>query len=227
MRFCKFGISPDIIIPEDKYLTLVIEHKDFLYKFLSELYSLIYKPSNNDSSISLLIDNSPVSIDKSVLCFFNLIDFDFNSKQILTLLQKKFSSFLLEQDSINQRAVIESDLLRLFDDFKLCSGLNIVSGYSISDANLFKLASFRICEDEISLLDKICSYIDLMLELSSVRLIIFVFAKAFLSDDDIKLLFKHCIDSGCRMLLIENFNQKNSNEHESLYIIDCDLCSIV
>lgn len=227
MRFCKYGISPDIIIPEDQYLTLVIEHRDLLYQFLLELNSLINKSSDDDSSLSLLIDNSPVSIDKSVLCFFNLIDFDFNSKKILTLLQKKFSSFLLEQNSNNQRAVIETNLLRLFEDFKLYTGLNLESEDSISDNNLFKLANFQICNIEISLLDKICSYIDLMLELAPIRLIVFVFAKAFLSDDDIQQLFKHCIDSGCRMLLIENNVQKSTNEHESIYIIDSDLCTIV
>ena len=227
MRFCNYGISPDIIIPEDRYLTLVIENKDFLYRFLSELNSLVNKASNDDSSLSLLIDNSRVSMQKSVLCFFNLIDFDFNSKKVLTLLQKKFSSFLLEQDSINQKAVIESDVLRLFDDFKLYTGLNIESDSSISDANLFKLANFKITDVELTVLERICSFIDLMIELIPIRLIVLVFAKAFLSDEDIQLLFKHCVDSGCRMLLIENFVQKSNNKLESLYIIDCDLCPIV
>ena len=43
LRLVRYDISSDIVIPQDKYLTLVIENKEFLYKFISELRGQIEK----------------------------------------------------------------------------------------------------------------------------------------------------------------------------------------
>lgn len=218
-------ISPDIKIPYDKYLTLVIENKDLLFKYLMSIKLSIEENYEDDDSFVLFVNDYPSSIYKYSAAVLDLLTIDFNSKAIMTLVTKKLKLFLNKDESLIKKSQIESLLNDICSDFVFSSDFDLNYDIDFTENIFAKIANFKFDFDDLSLLERLCKYVDIMAELMPLKLFIIAFAKEFFADEQLDLLFKHCADKMCRLLLIENSNKAESL-HESVYIIDNDLCCV-
>jgi CRISPR type II-A-associated protein Csn2 len=91
LKLVRHDFSSDIVIPQDKYLTLVIENKEYLYKFISELRGQIEKSEYD--VFSFTIDGQVQSLSKYVNAIFDLTNIDLNAKPILNMITKNLGFF--------------------------------------------------------------------------------------------------------------------------------------
>lgn len=225
LRLVRNDISSDIIITQNKYLTLVIENKEFMYKFISELRGQIEK--GDYEVFSFIIDGQAKALSKYVNVIFDLTNIDLNTKPIMNMVSKKLGCFLTDNSQIDNKSMIESAVTNIIEDFKSYSGLSLDYDSELSESIIVKLANLRVSSnDGCCLLEKLCDYLDIIVELMPVRLLIIVFLKEYLSEEQIFNFNKYCISKDCKLLIIESCCLSKCYLDEQLYIIDQDLCVI-
>ena len=225
LRLVRYDISSDIVIPQDKYLTLVIENKEFLYKFISELRGQIEK--GDFDVFSFTVDGQTKTLSKYVNAIFDVTNIDLNTKPIMNMVTKKIGVFLTDNSQIDNKTMIESGVTNIIEDFKNYSGLNLDYDSEVSETIIVKLANLRISSDDRNcLLEKLCDYLDIIVELMPVRLLIVAFLKEFLNEEHISSFNRYCISKDCNLLIIESSCQTKCYLDEQLYVIDKDLCII-
>ena len=220
----KYGVEPSIEICENNFFVLSIENKAFLFKTLLEFRAQL--ENGEEGGFNLLLNDKPLSIAKSAAIVFDFTDIDFNSKSITNLLIKKFSEFITSGEQLEKLTGLESIVLGMIDDFRDYSGLNIEGGTNLTGANLNKAFSLKISDNKQSLLERLCEYVNLLCDLKPLKLFILVFAGAFLSEQDIDSLYRHCSDYAVRLLLIGGELTKQPSKNERRLIIDRDFCTI-
>ncbi|MGN1393723.1 MAG: type II-A CRISPR-associated protein Csn2 [Succinivibrionaceae bacterium] len=225
IRLVRYDISSDIVIPQDKYLTLVIENKEFLYKFISELRGQIDKGEYD--VFSFTIDGQAKSLSKYVNAIFDLTNIDLNTKLVMNMITKKLGMYLTDSSQIDNKSMIETGVTNIIEDFKDYSGLNLDYDSEVSEALIVKLANLRISNnDRICLIEKLCDYLDVIIELMPVKLLIVAFLKEFLNEEQILSFNRYCNSKDCNLLIIESSCLTKSYLDEKLYIVDQDLCVI-
>jgi len=224
LTLSRYGIEPSIAIPETHFFTLSVENKVLLLSILTELRSQTENGLSGNFNLSL--NQKSVTIEKSAAIMFDFTDIDFNSKTITNLLIKKFSEFLGFGEQAETMTNIENIVLNLTEDFRLKSGLNVECDAVINANNLAKICSLKIADDKQSFLERLCEYVNLICDLKPLKLFILVFGKAFLSKTDIGSLYRHCLDKGVRLLIIEGADKSELLSNERRLIIDADLCTV-
>lgn len=225
VRIVHNEITPDIVFLENNYLTLVIENKQYFYKYVSELRNLI-DGNPIDNSFSLMIDGSCKPLSKYAGYLFDLSYIDFNGKSIINMVIKKIGNFLSQGSQLDNKVKIESIVTDIMENFKFDSNINIEYDVLLTEALIAKMANISLRNEYDDLLEKIISYIDLVVELQPIKIFLILFAKEYLDEQKLILLNRHCIDKGCKLLLIESNHFSNVYSNEQLYIIDNDLCVI-
>lgn len=157
LKLVRHDFSSDIVIPQDKYLTLVIENKEYLYKFISELRGQIEKSEYD--VFSFTIDGQVQSLSKYVNAIFDLTNIDLNAKPILNMITKNLGFFLTDNSQLDNKSMIETGVTNIIEDFKNHSGLNLDYDSELSESIVVKLANLRVRSDnENCLLEKLCDY---------------------------------------------------------------------
>ncbi len=219
------SLTEDIKIPEEKYLTFVIEDKSLFYKFLNELNELIMG-INLEDSFKLICNGNALSIEKTVLGLFNIFELDFNSKKIMNLIIKKLGKFLTESESLERKFKIETEVTKLLHDFICYTNIDLAFEAVINETLIAKIGDIKVSSISTSPLHRICKYIDIIAELLPIKLVVFPFAKEFFNPDELFDLSKYCRDKGCALVVLENKLNTPKSINEDIFIIDRDLCCI-
>jgi CRISPR type II-A-associated protein Csn2 len=225
LTLARYGIEPSITIPETHFFSLAVENKSFLLDVVSGLRE--QSVDGKEGSFTLLLDDRVVNFEKSVSAVFDFTDIDFNSKQITNLLAKKFMEFLGLDEQAEALTELETDIFNLVENFRLSSGVNVEYDTSLNGRNIAKACSLKIAENNRSLPERLCEYVNLLSDLKPLKLFVLVFAKQFLEKIDLKNLYSHCIDRGIRLLIIEGSDQSELLPNEKRLVIDKDLCIIL
>jgi CRISPR type II-A-associated protein Csn2 len=223
IKLTHYEIDEDIIIPEDKFFTLIVENKKFLLRLLVEIKN---QTENNSGDFNLLYNEKAQNFEKSVAMISDFTDIDFNSKSISNLLLKNFGEFLGLGEQAMHLTTLESTILNIAEDFRIKSGLNIEYDTKVNANNIAKICSLKIADYGESLLERLCEYVNLICDLKPLKLFILIFGKEFLEDSEISEFYKHCCDKNVRLLFIEAKDSSCRNPDELRLIIDNDLCTI-
>lgn len=217
------NIETTIELESDRVNIIIIENAHEYFKVVSSMISAM---QGEESNFTFWENNDKIQASKCGELLLNNFSFDFADKKIITLLYKKLQiefnngDFLLSFNKIN--AEIGAFLQNLFMqiDFSLdYSELNI--------EDLLKACSVKPAKEYESLLDKIVSYINIFLELKSIKFFVFIGLKDVLSDDDLTLLYRHCEMQKVSLLLFESSKKRDLLPQEKAIIITEDLCEIV
>lgn len=224
LKLLHYEIEDGITISEENFFTLVIENKKFLLKILMELKRQV--EDGCDGGFSLTLNDKLLNLEKSASIIFDFTNINFNSRQIINLLGKKFSDFLVLGEQVGLLSQLESIILNLAEDFRLQSGLNVEYNTTMNGTNLAKVCSLKIADNEQNLLERLCEYVNLLCDLKPLKLIVLVFGKHFMSKKEIENFNKYCLDKDARLLLIEGADKTELLSNEKRLIIDEDLCTI-
>lgn len=213
-------IDNNIIISNDKVLSLEIENKSYFYRVVND-FNNITKDSSI-KNINFYDDNGKeLELSNKINVIIDYFNIDFNSKKILNMLYKSLKD---EIDEITNTQIntyynkIKKIIFKKLINFNLLLSIN--EEYEID--TIFKLLKISIdCKD--SLLDNLLLLIDIENLLKINELIVLVNIKQYLSSDELAELYKYSLYNGVKVLLIDSQNYKMTIEREKKIIIDSNL----
>ena len=145
------------------------------------------------------------TLSKYVNVIFDLTNIDLNTKPILNKVVKKLGVFLTDNTQINNKSMIESGVVNIIEDFKIYYDINVDYSVEISEATIAKLSNLKVSSDDSQcLIEKLCDYVDIIVELMPVKLLIVVFLKEYLNEAQISQFYDYCMSKNCTLMLIES-----------------------
>jgi len=202
--------------------TLVIENRKLFREFIDDLYHQI---NNNGEKFILSENNKTINIAQCVELVIDPIALEINTRKIQTKLFEQLNKIAVNEDYILDTLEVkrfilayaykllhsESLPLTLDDDFKL--------------TDIFKALDikFESCPENLPM--HLANYIDIHRNYLNIKVLVLVNIKAYITDEELLLLFKQASMRNLSLLLIENSIQ-NTIKGECVTIIDKDLCIV-
>lgn len=201
--------------------SLVIENANKYYELANDLY----KQCNGEKGNFILTENlEEESFSKNAVFLYDVFNFSINSTKVDKLLNSQVLDLFENGDYISEINEINQKIISLND--KLLQEIDLPIQYDGDfDCNKFiKISNYKIQEDNL-LLDRVCSFVDLMVKLKNVKIIILVGFYNYFSEQEINTLLKQFLYQDLKILLLNPSAKYQLNEAKQI-IIDEDLCII-
>ncbi len=199
---------------------LEIENKSYFYKIVNDI---------NNISVGNVIEDviftddeyKELNLSNKINIIFDYFNFDFNSKKIISIINKKVN----ENISINDK----DDLSKIYNKIRKIylpilndMDLNIDINNDFDLDLMIKLLNITI-KSKDNLLDNLFLLIDIEKELNINKIIVFINLKQYLNKNELIELYKYLLYNNVVVLLIDSQSYGICNEYEKKIIIDEEL----
>lgn len=213
-------IDNNISFNDNTINCLEIENKSYFYRIVNSLNNIANGELVED--IIFTDDNyKELNLSNKINIIFDYFNFDFNSKKIISLINKKINENISIQDKDNLAKLydkIKKIYIPLINDFDL----NLAINNDFDLETTIKLLNISInLKDNI--LDNLFLLIDIEKELNINKLIILVNVKQYLNKTELIELYKYILYNNINILLIDSQTYGVTNEYEKKLLIDNEL----
>lgn len=208
-----------IEITEGTPFSLIIENQPLFRRFAEDIHSQL---AGNGGDTVLSVDNTPVAMAKYTDILESFAPFDINSKAMLAGI-----SAAIEKTAVDEKHYIETSRLIAEIEkyiFELSFSLPVtIECRKLNAGTIVKAASVAIADDFENAMEKIISYMSLILDLGGKKLFITLNMRSYFSDEEIGGFIGEIKKKQLCVLMLENCSRKKLSGMEQL-IIDSDLC---
>ncbi len=212
-----------LLLTPEKPQLLIIENPSEFYKTVMSFRSQIL---GEEGDFSFYEDGEKMSVSKWGEILVNPFDFDINEKRILNLLYKKAEKNFLQSGLITELSEIITKSEIFFNELSYTFSFDL-EYETLSLLDVMKAGNVKIKTEYEGVLEKVISYVNVLIELKNIKFFIFVNIKSILRDDDLAELYRHCEMEKVALLLIESAKLRPLLSREKAVIITDDLCEIV
>ena len=199
---------------------LEIENKSYFYKIVNDI---------NNISIGNVIEDviftgdeyKELNLSNKINIIFDYFNFDFNSKKIISIINKKVNENISINDKDNLSKLynkIRKIYLPILNDMDL--NIDINNDFDLD--LMIKLLNITI-KSKDNLLDNLFLLIDIEKELNINKIIVFINLKQYLNKNELIELYKYLLYNNIVVLLIDSQSYGICNEYEKKIIIDEEL----
>ena len=214
-----YNMEIDIL---ENYITVISVENPIAY---AKIIGDMWKQVNGEEGSFILSDAGKVkSISKEMECIFNPFSLDCNSKKITTRLYQELkiqADSSLQEESLR----LNSGIIEYLDKLTMAVPYNVKYNLDMDISGILKIYDVGIDGEGQSLLERIVEYIKIVSRLCGNTLFVFVGLKHYLTDNELKELYKTVFYEKVNLVIIEPSHTKNLDE-EKCWIIDKDLCII-
>lgn len=209
-----------IQLNDEKVLSIEIENKNYFYRLISNLYSIINSEIVEEITV---YDNEDkeLNISNKIKLFINFFNFEFDSKKYTNDINKYIINEMDENDKINLLKSYNK-LIETFIKILNKSDLPLQILEDITVDNIIKNLKLTI-NSKNSLLDNLMLLIELEKTLKTNNLLIFVNLKQYLTNQELIELYKYAIYNKIRILMIDSQSYGGTLDYENKFIIDSNL----
>lgn len=209
-----------IQLNDEKVLCIEIENKNYFYRLISNLYSIINSEIVEEITV---YDNEDkeLNISNKAKIFINFFNFEFDSKKYTNDINKYIINEMDENDKINLLKSYNK-LIETFIKILNKSDLPLQILEDITVDNIIKNLKLTI-NSKNSLLDNLMLLIELEKTLKTNNLLIFVNLKQYLTNQELIELYKYSIYNKIKILIIDSQSYGGTLDYENKLIIDSNL----
>ena len=211
-----------ISIDDEVVMVLVEENPNEFYYVVQELMKQI---NGESGDFVFTINEKIINPEKVGTIISDVFNFDINDKKILNLIYKKLEKSSYDSDIVSQISLVNNQVINYLDTLIFKENFSL-EYEEISPIEIFKASSLKIRNDYENLVEKIVSYINLMVELKNCKFFVFVNLKSVINNDELLQIYKHCKLEKVGLLLIES-SERSRLKNEKMVIITEDLCEIL
>lgn len=199
---------------------LEIENKNYFYKIVNDINSI----SNGNILEDVIFSDDEykeLNLSNKINMVFDYFNFDFNSKKIISIINKKINDNISVEDKENLSKLynkIRKIYLPILNDMDL--NIDINNDFDLD--SVIKLLNVSI-KPKDNLLDNLFLLVDIEKELSFNKIIVFVNLKQYLNNNELIELYKYLLYNNVVVLLIDSQSYGVCNEYEKKLIIDDEL----
>lgn len=200
---------------------IVIENPNFFVLIIEDIQKFLNK---EETEVRFLENNELCKKIDKMFMITDLFTINFNNKSLQNALIKRLVSLLngseYQINEIYQKSY--EVLLKRMSDLNI--SVDIVSEFDKS--TFVKMFAPTIQSDYQNLLEKIVSFVNILVELIDLKCLIVLNLYEFLSQEECEQFFYHC---KCRdvAVLVLSTRKKYTFYDEQFVLIDADLCEIV
>ena len=190
-----------------------------------ELVCDIKEISNKlEGKTKLSKDFEIIPYDKFVHTVFSAEAIDINCKKILNKIIGNLREIAYSEIMCEKTMKINCEFLGYISDLTENTTLDLIYDEFNIDS-LLKVINLKIATNEKNFLENLCDYIDIVNETFGFEIFLFFNLKAYLEDEELIELYKHCNYRKIKLLICEN-TVRQKLTYEKLIIVDKDLCCI-
>lgn len=199
---------------------LEIENKNYFYKIVNDINSI----SNGNILEDVIFSDDEykeLNLSNKINMVFDYFNFDFNSKKIISIINKKINDNISVEDKENLSKLynkIRKIYLPILNDMDL--NIDINNDFDLD--SMIKLLNVSIKQKD-NLLDNLFLLVDIEKELSINKIIVFINLKQYLNNNELIELYKYLLYNNVVALLIDSQSYGVCNEYEKKLIIDDEL----
>lgn len=215
----KYNLS--IEFNENESYSLVVENKEYMQDIVENLIRQV-KGENGDFILS---ENKEMNISKNIYFIVEPFTIEFNDRKIMSKLYEKL--LLITNDYPEAYNIINTDIVQALEKVTTDSEYsNIEYNFEFDWKGLFKLYNIRIGEDYNSLFEKIQEYIKILVDIMSIKVIVFLNLKEYLSNEQMDAIQSMCQYKKIILFMLES-QERDRLSNEKIFIVDKDRCLIV
>ncbi|MFI3253604.1 MAG: type II-A CRISPR-associated protein Csn2 [Eubacteriales bacterium] len=177
-----------------------------------------------ESGLFLSKDYDALPFVKSVMVVEQVMSVNPNQKKVLSKLYENLEKTAMDEDFYLLTGEIQASLLQYVDKLLSSSPLALTVG-ELELSSLLKSMDVQIDVKNISLLERICYFMDVVCDVLKQEIFLFFHLKSYLEEEELAHLYQHCRYRNYILLLVES-QSKPKLAHEEITIIDKDLCRI-
>lgn len=220
MKLCIKYID-NILVFNNEYINcLEVENKNYFYKIVKELNN-IANGEMEDNVIFTDNESNEINIINKINIIIDYFNIDFNSKKILSLINKKINSSISVNDKDNLSKLynkIKKIYIPILNDMDL--NIDINNDFDLD--LIVKLLNVSI-KNKDNILDNLFLLTDIEHELNISKLLVFVNLKQYLNEQELIELYKYLLYNNIVVLLVDSQAYGVCNEYEKKIIIDNEL----
>lgn len=199
---------------------LEIENKSYFYKIVNDI---------NNISVGNVIEDviftddeyKELNLSNKINIIFDYFNFDFNSKKIISIINKKVNDNISINDK-DDLSKIYNKIRKIYFPILNDMDLNIDINNDFDLDLMIKLLNITI-KSKDNLLDNLFLLIDIEKELNINKIIVFINLKQYLNKNELIELYKYLLYNNIVVLLIDSQSYGICNEYEKKIIIDEEL----
>lgn len=220
MKLCIKYIDNNLVFNNEYINCLEVENKNYFYKIVKELNN-IANGEMEDNVIFTDNESNEINIINKINIIIDYFNIDFNSKKILSLINKKINSSISVNDKDNLSKLynkIKKIYIPILNDMDL--NIDINNDFDLD--LIVKLLNVSI-KNKDNILDNLFLLTDIEHELNISKLLVFVNLKQYLNEQELIELYKYLLYNNIVVLLIDSQAYGVCNEYEKKIIIDNEL----
>lgn len=157
------------------------------------------------------------------ICFLSdYFGFDLNDKKNCNLLQQKLKESAFDEE----HTLATHELLSAIERYLHLLGETVDFPTDVKDVDMSAiLKSVSFAEEHRNMFEKLIDYVTLLSRLTDVKLMVCVNLRSYLSHEQLRSFFKHCVQCDINLLCIESF-YKTKLPNEKVLLCDEDMCEI-
>lgn len=208
---------------EDGFIhNIIIENEKILTKFIVSIINAI---ENEDTDLLILDKDRPLSFSKYAYICLDFFNINLNEKRFLTAAYQQLQSIINNDNELYlQSKKLFTDLFAFLESVVDSSDFEFSMNPNFLLTSLFKLFELKIEDQGDSILEKLIEYISLISKVTPNAFLFLVNSKIFFDENDCVQIFKHALNMGIHLVLIEGSCKYNIKSYEKNFIIDKDLC---
>ena len=201
MKLCIKYIDNNLVFNNEYINCLEVENKNYFYKIVKELNN-IANGEMEDNVIFTDNESNEINIINKINIIIDYFNIDFNSKKILSLINKKINSSISVNDKDNLSKLynkIKKIYIPILNDMDL--NIDINNDFDLD--LIVKLLNVSI-KNKDNILDNLFLLADIEHELNISKLLVFVNLKQYLNEQELIELYKYLLYNNIVVLLIDS-----------------------
>lgn len=216
-------LDKQIIFVENNINVFVIENRKFMAEFIQEINNQI---NGFEGRFVLSDSGKELKIDKNIELIIDYFNIDFNNKKIITKLYKIMQEIAMDEEFYLETIEIKNRILKYLYDIEGKIEFDIFNEEEFDIISIFKATNVKFEIAELGFTEKFVEYIKMLSNLGEIKIFVLVNLKSFVSDEDLKEIYKYINYNKLNVLLIESIEANKFFDVERIHVIDNDLCEI-
>lgn len=223
MKICCSHLETQIELDVNRPFVLCVENPREYFRTVQEIVLAL---NGEESDFSFWEGEERIRADKTGEIVTDFFSFELTDRKIMSLLYKRLTQTISDQAlSVRFQEVGAAAELFLLE---VCSSVNFALEYdALSMETLLKGCSVKPAKSYDSLLEKIVCYLNIFTQLKGISFFAFVGLKSVLDDENLRMLYRHCVLHKISLFLIESKKTRPLLAEERSILLTEDLCELV
>ena len=219
MKLAHVLLETPIDFKEERFVSWVFEDPQIYWSFVKEL---IGQTQGELGNFVLSNEMKTLKLETDAQVIVGPFDISFDTKKITTLVTKKINKVMAEEDYLQKLQEITSIIKDYFKDLIFDADLPLLVG-DLQEENLVKCGELKVAEEK-TFFENLCSYLNLILNLTRPKLLIFIDIKRYFKNNEFDEFAKFLNYEDVNVLFIDLFSKTFEKCDTRTYLMDFDRC---